>query len=297
MKRLQLIAVLVGLATIAVLSSPAHARLYQMMRGSNVYPAVPAPMPAAGGSGVPHVGVNVYPRVPSPMPHPDGPNLYQYVSSNPVNWVDWTGNGKEKPGGGTAPAPSPAPNPAAQPAGRGSTCGIEIKRSAICKIFGQTKPSDFGHEWLEIPDGAGGTAYADSPSSGRRHPYIAHSCHRYERANPMWIWNAHVRFFGGSLPSGKSCGEATCSEIRECMLQVMDDWAKRKPSGELEIPYNFWNRNCIQFVNTAVSKCCMARGALTTRIPKPFEELKSCCEREKDMDSMPGCNETNRGPS
>ena len=219
----------------------------------------------------------------------DVPNLYQYVGSNPVNWVNWTGNRKEKPGGGIAPAPGPTPNPAPQPAGRGSTCGIKIKRSAICKIFGQTKPSDFVHEWLEIPDGSGGIAYADFPSGGRNRPYIAHHCHRYERAHPMWIWNAHVRFFGGSLPSGKSCGDATCADIREWMLSVMDDWAGRG--------YSFFGSNCIDFVNAALSRCCMARGALPTRIPKPFEELKSCCEREKDMDSMPDCNETNRGPS
>lgn len=89
MKRSQLIAVLVGIAAIVGLTSPAHARLYMMMHGSNVYPGVTTPVPpAAGGFGVPHVGVNVYPSVPTPMRHPDGPNLYQYVRSNPVKLVD-----------------------------------------------------------------------------------------------------------------------------------------------------------------------------------------------------------------
>lgn len=89
MKRSQLIAVLVGLALIAALSSPAHARLYMMMQGSNVYPGVATPVPpAAGGFNVPHVGVNIYPSVPTPRAHPDGPNLYQYVRSNPVKLVD-----------------------------------------------------------------------------------------------------------------------------------------------------------------------------------------------------------------
>ncbi|GEM_PF-2138392 len=93
MKRSQLIAVLVGVAAIAALSSPAHARLYMMRNDSNVYPGVATPVP--GGFGRPHVGMNVYPAVPSPMPHPDGPNLYQYVSSNPSKYVDPSGLFKE----------------------------------------------------------------------------------------------------------------------------------------------------------------------------------------------------------
>lgn len=136
MKRTQVIAVLVGLAATLAISSPAHARLYMMMHGSNVYPGVSTPMPPmpaapmmaapmppmspmmaismpgrmpapmAGGFDRPHVGVNVYPdaaaamsvmpRDPMDPPvlfdptgqHPDGPNLYQYVRSNPVRWQD-----------------------------------------------------------------------------------------------------------------------------------------------------------------------------------------------------------------
>ncbi len=113
MKRSQLIAVLVSIAALAALASPAHARLYMMMHGSNVYPAVATPMPPmpagpmmaahmpgmpgrmltpmSGGFPGPHVGVNVYPAVTSPMPHPDGPNLYQYVRSNPITRVDPSG--------------------------------------------------------------------------------------------------------------------------------------------------------------------------------------------------------------
>lgn len=305
--RTRLIAVLMALAAVAVFTTEASAMYHAGMgrflqRDPGAGSAGPARISAAG----PARGGGFAQRDPITQPpnrvgnaglnnqYADGMNFYQYVGSNPVNWVDYTGNGKEKPGAGSAPEPGQTPNPGTQPAGRGSTCGIQIKRSAICKIFGQTKPSDFGHEWLEIPDGAGGTAYADFPSGGRNDPYITHrryghDCHRYERAHPMWVWNAHVRFFGGSLPSGKSCGEATCAETRECMLSVMDDWSGRD--------YSFFGSNCIDFVNEALSKCCMARGALPTRIPKPFEELKSCCEREKDMDSMPGCNGAGGGPS
>ena len=248
----------------------------------------------------------------------DGMNLYEYVRSSPVGYVDPDGSetldydaeiaAEEARIAGQSPntqegtlaarttTPPAATRPSSQPAGRGNTCGIRIKRSAICKIFGQKKPSDFGHEWIEMPGGAGGVSYVDHPSGGRDQPYITakkngHDCHRYERTHPMWIWKAHVRFFGGSLPNRKSCGKASCSEISECMLAAMDK-ARRE-----RMPYRFKGSNCIDFVNIVLSRCCMARGVLPTRIPWPFEELRSCCEREKDMDSMPGCNTYGRGPS
>jgi hypothetical protein len=65
-------------------------------------PAIDMP----GTLDTPHIGVNVYPGVSTPMPsgsldpmappilfdptgqHPDGPNLYQYVRSNPARWRD-----------------------------------------------------------------------------------------------------------------------------------------------------------------------------------------------------------------
>jgi hypothetical protein len=204
MRTTRLIAVLVGLAAIAMVTADAHA-IYHPGMGTFLQrdPGAGASGPARIGAAGPAMGGGFAQRDPITQPpnrvghaglnnqYADGMNLYQYVGSNPVNWVDYTGNGRAKPGDGAAP----------EPAGRGSTCGIQIKRSAICKIFGQTKPSDFGHEWLEIPDGAGGTAYADFPSGGRNDPYITHrrngnDCHRYERANPMGMERARSILWG-----------------------------------------------------------------------------------------------------
>lgn len=285
MKRLQLVAVLVGLATIAALSSPAHARLYQMMHGSHVYPAVAAPMPSvpaapmAGRFARRHVGVNVFPAVPSPMPHPDGPNLYQYVSSNPVNWVDYTGNAKEKPGKGGGSSGTPAPGtpgfvgPPEPPAGEGATCGIKVYRSAICTLSPK-KPSDFGHEW--ITDGA--TTW-DFPKNYFRDPI--QPCHKYDKEHPMHIWNAHVSYWGGSLPNGTPCKQASCRQIKACLQEAENEWAGT--------PYSFWGHNCIDFAQFALKKCCMAKGVFATRSPGWGEEKKVCCEREKEMDRL-GCN-------
>ena len=103
MKRTQWIAALAGLAVTLAISSSAHARLYMMMHGSNVYPSVGAQvpetqtmftlggMPTSYGYIEPHVGRNVYPAVPVVTAHPDGQNLYQYVRSNPIRYVDPTG--------------------------------------------------------------------------------------------------------------------------------------------------------------------------------------------------------------
>lgn len=190
---------------------------------------------------------------------------YRFVRNDPISWIDPDGMAAQR--GDSSSQPSTQPNEDA--AGRGSTCGLKIKRTAICTIF----PKDscqFGHEWIE-----GGGGRWDFPKD-----YAEDPCHEWDRNHPVWEWNAHVKLFGGSLPDGTSCGKATCSQISSCLQQAENDWGGTR--------YNFLSRNCINFVDAALNKCCMARGALPTRVPAPFEEWKLCAERCKWM-SAHGC--------
>jgi len=184
-----------------------------------------------------------------PIEEEGGLNLYRFVANAPTTLIDAFG---------------------LQAAGRGATCGIKVKRSAICTLSPKTA-CDFGHEWIE----GGGTwdypkDYADDP------------CHAWDRAHPVWEWNAHVRLLGGSLPDGTSCAKASCAQIKNCLQAAEGNWAGT--------PYSFLGHNCINFVDAALSRCCMARGALPTRMPKPFEEARLCCERCKEMRAA-GCSD------
>jgi len=55
------------------------------------------PVPSMVSQEIPHVGVNVYPGVPTPMllnpmaQYADGPNLYQYTTSDPISNTDPSG--------------------------------------------------------------------------------------------------------------------------------------------------------------------------------------------------------------
>lgn len=203
-----------------------------------------------------------------------GQHEYSYAENAPEEWFDPDGRltfkKKPKP---TGPPPTTGPaTPGESAAGRGNTCGLEVKRSAICTLSPK-RACDFGHEWIE---GAGGRwdfpkDYSDDP------------CHEWDRNHPVWQWNAHVRLLGGQLPDGTSCGAATCSQITSCLQAVEDEWASKG--------YDFLAQNCISFVDTALGKCCMSRGALPTRVPELFEEERLCCER-CDWMREHGCDES-----
>ncbi len=217
-------------------------------------------------------------RTKGPIPgEPVHDNVYTLSVNAPADYIDpdgWSARKGGKPGIGNSTPPET--QPAEKPAGRGATCGLTIKRSAICTVFPK-QPCDYGHEWI---DGGGGRwdfpkDYADLP------------CTEWDRNHPVWEWYAHVKLVGGTLPDGTSCGRATCTQIKACLQQREDKWeADRKSRAR---PHRFFSHNCINFVDDALSTCCMARGALPTRIPTPFEEARICCERCKHM-KQSGCN-------
>ncbi len=203
---------------------------------------------------------------------PPDDNLYRFVRNDPVSWIDPDGMAARR--GDSASQPSTQPEE--DPAGRGKTCGLKIKRSAICTLFPK-QSCDFGHEWIE-----GGGGRWDFPKD-----YAEDPCHQWDRNHPVWEWNAHVKLFGGKLPNGTSCAQATCSQIRDCLQKQEHEWQRLYESGER--PYSFLFHSCINFVDAALNKCCMVRGVLPTRMPKPFEEARLCCERCKEMEGL-GCN-------
>ena len=281
MKRTRLIAVLVAVFAVGIFATDASAFYHPGMGrwmqrdpgagGMTGAPRVGTAGPAVGGQFIPTDPTGQY---------RDGPNLYGCVGNNPVNWVDWTGNAKEKPGkgGGTSPG-TPAPGtpgsvgPPEPPAGEGATCGIQVYRSAICTLSPK-KPSDFGHEWI-----TDGTTTWDFPKNYFQDP--VQPCHKYDKEHPMHIWNAHVTYWGGGLPNGTPCKQASCRQIKACLQDAENEWAGT--------PYTFWGHNCIGFAQFALKKCCMAKGVFETRSPGWGEETKVCCEREKEMDRL-GCN-------
>jgi len=238
--------------------------------------------PRVGTAG-PAVGGRFLPR----DQYADGMNLYQYVGSEPIGWTDATGNArqraqqagkdndKDKPKEPGVPAPGTPDfvGPTEPPAGRWATCGIKVYRSAICTLSPK-KPSDFGHEWTN--DGQTTWDYPKDYFSDPVHP-----CHKYDKEHPVWIWNAHVKPLGGSLPDGTSCDKASCRQIKACLQAAENEWDGTS--------YSFWGHNCIDFAQAALNKCCMDTAWFAYRIPGWGEEKKRCCEREREMDRL-GCN-------
>ncbi len=210
-----------------------------------------------------------------PIEEAGGVNLYAYVMNEPVGNVDEIGlylsscrigstcPWQQSPMAGqdsqpTAPADeSPVSN---------ATCTMRIKRSAICTLT-QARPSDYGHEWIEDTNG---DTY-DFPAG-----YIDDPCHTYDKGHHVWEWNARPRA-SGNLPDGTPCVKATCTQIRACLQ-------RQEKAGFGGEPYNFWCRNCIQWVDRALSACCMRRVSPPTRRPGLFEEAVRCAERRADMD-------------
>jgi len=274
MKRLQLIAVLVGFVAVAALSSPAHAHLYMMRHGSNVYPAVATPMPPVpsapmaptaaspsmgpmvtmpmpgrryapmvGAMGRPHRGVNVYPSVSSPRPHPDGPNLYQYVRSNPIRYTD--------------------------------SSGLAVDPGKDCKLFSNSdwsgkKPVhywltgvgqelwDFGpdYDWMDNRYGnhdysmCGLLKYCRGEANWGNNSYAGrvgrHAHNSLKLQGDFLFWEAKLK---AGPKKGTACKCATCGDIKGCLNAVRKKWDGTR--------YYHLERNCATFIIDAMNKCCL----------------------------------------
>jgi len=259
MKRSQLIAVLVGFAAVAALSSPAHAHLYMMRHGSNLYPAVTTPMapmpsapvsqmptPMAGGLVRPHAGLNVYPSVSAPMPHHDGPNLYQYVVSDPIGHTDPMGLSSRKTkywhvrGYGAQKIKS----------GFG-----EVEHSVIAVDLSKTEGVDYGP--ADKKGGkkskkkkVSGLAWLLWGKTGKTNPWTIQFELNYSRTSEKWrlCIKDSGTMKGESGGKDIECKCATEGQIKACIERVAKAW-----NGTT------WKRghDCRQFVQAAESECCL----------------------------------------
>ena len=284
MKRTILIAVLVGLAAIVASSSHADARYNA---GMNVYPGVTTPMPprpvmspvagmpmsrrtptpmapmvpiplrmrmkTASPSPVnvdrPHVGANVYPSVRTPMPQfADGPNLYQYVRSNPIRHTDSSGLAVDP----------------------GNDCGL-WSRSNKGRFIGPIKKpthlwlnSDSGKLWDFGPNYDWLRAHYDNPPPPEPPEYGDCTIFKYCRGEANWGGDAYAHrtgdvnkrpklqligklWFGRS--KGTSCRCATCAGIESCLSEVRGRWDGTR--------YDHFARHCGSFVLDAAAWCCL----------------------------------------
>ena len=232
MKKIYLLVVLLGITVLAMLPSEASA-FYNPQTGRFLQrdPGPEPDSPSRVGTAGPAANGSFAQRDPVKQ-YSDGMNLYQYVRSNPLSYVDWIGAQATSSTSGSGTSSSTGADfvgPPEPPAGAGSTCGIKIYRSAICTLSPK-KPSDFGHEWI-----SNGATTWDFPKNYYSDPI--QPCHAYDKNHPMWIWDAKVRFLGGKLPNGTPCSKATCGQIKKCLQEAEDEWAGTS--------YQFFGHNCI----------------------------------------------------
>lgn len=264
------VTILIGLV---VFPGTALARYYQT--GVNVYPGVPTPMPPmpmapmptmasasmppapptmamrgpggmsapmAAGFGRPHVAVNVYPAVPTPAPHPDGPNLYQYVRSNPVRYTDSSGLAVDP----------------------GKDCGLWSRSNHVSFIGPIKKPTHF---WLNTDAGElwdFGPDYDWLDARYGNHEYGDCTIFKYCRGQANWGNNAYANrtgdvnnrpklqllgqiWFGSG--KGTSCRCASCGDIKDCLSEVRRRWDGTR--------YDHFARHCGSFVLDAATWCCL----------------------------------------
>jgi hypothetical protein len=212
------------------------------------------PTPMAGGFVRPHVGVNVYPSVSSPRPHPDGPNLYQYVRSNPVNRLD----------------------PDGMKSIELKTITMKRKHIKWSVVAGKEEGDGYGHWWAEL-DGTesygwwpknpvpglwetlvgvegelnGQTSFGGTPTRDPHHGDKAEDTFHPWRAGDGWFGGRKLKY---GAKKGTSCSCVSEGEIKDCIKAFVADFAASNTSWR----YPF-SPNCHSFQEDMMKACCMKK--------------------------------------
>ena len=202
---------------------------------------VSAPMDAMFNR--PHVGVNVYPAVSTPKHHPDGPNLYQYIRSNPVNLVDPAGLAAVDPG-----------------KDRGLSSNTDWKGLKPIHLWmkgGGQELWDFGPDmaWINQRHGdddyfsCGIFKYCRGKASWGNNTYAG----RNGRTQHSLKLQGDFLFIHAKLQAGPNkgtrCKCATCGDIKGCLDAIRKKWNGTR--------YDHGFRHCGSIVLDAMSKYCL----------------------------------------
>lgn len=132
----------------------------------------------------------------------------------------------------------------------GDDCGIEIHQSPFC-LIGGGNGGQLGHTWLTWGGGETGEV-ADCPAN-----YINGQKSKCQKRYINNKWKT-ISVDSGTFRVGdqtRSCASANCEAIKDCLIQQMTELC---PPGSFDLK----NNNCRQFVDRAMSNCCLKKGPL-----------------------------------
>ncbi|MCG3131476.1 MAG: hypothetical protein FLDDKLPJ_02269 [Phycisphaerae bacterium] len=182
------------------------------------------------------------------MQYVDNPNLFVYVRSRPIEAVD--------PLGETLimwPPPFVGGRPPSNGDKESGDCGITIKQSPFC-VIGKNP----GHTWLSWSGGSADCPrnYINQPTKKCQEDYVNNIWAVVVlTTGNMWWEN------GSSLP----CNKASCADITACLVRVerkLDEQQFNLCKPGFDCDPNRPEYHCRHFVDEAMGKCCLKRGAL-----------------------------------